>query len=78
LTELRPNHDSSLSLGETSPGFGAVPDNAEHGTDQAWINWIRKTYTPVNHPIATCAMMDRALGGTSDDAKNRAFFFETV
>ncbi|KAF8318326.1 uncharacterized protein EI90DRAFT_2941968 [Cantharellus anzutake] len=57
---------SSLTQGETSPGFSAVPDNAQHGTDQAWSSWINNTFVAVSHPIATCAMMDRALGGVVD------------
>ncbi|GLB41356.1 putative GMC oxidoreductase family protein [Lyophyllum shimeji] len=56
---------SSLSSGETIPG-GAVPDNAQRGTDAAWKSWIQKNYVSVAHPVGTAAMMRRGLGGVVD------------
>ncbi|KAF5371366.1 hypothetical protein D9615_009695 [Tricholomella constricta] len=56
---------SSLSTGETIPG-GAVPDNAQRGTDAAWKTWIKNNYVSVAHPIGTAAMMRRSLGGVVD------------
>jgi hypothetical protein len=53
---------SSLSNGETIPG-GAVPDNAERGSDADWRTWITENFVSVAHPIGTAAMMKRSLGG---------------
>lgn len=53
---------SSLSVGETIPG-GAVPDNAERGSEQAWRSWIWDNFNSVSHPIGTASMMRRGLGG---------------
>jgi len=58
---------SSLSTGETQPGFGIVPDqNNNGGSDKDWKSWVNGTFTPVHHPIATCAMMRKDLGGVVD------------
>jgi choline dehydrogenase len=40
-----------------------VPDNGNFGSDADWANWIKGAFGPVAHPIATCAMMKRSLGG---------------
>jgi len=56
----------SLSKGESHPGFSAVPDDASHGSTAAWTSWIKSNFVPVSHPIATCAMMSRSLGGVVD------------
>ncbi|KAJ7075948.1 hypothetical protein B0H15DRAFT_610386 [Mycena belliarum] len=56
---------SSLSTGETIPG-GAVPDNAQRGSDAAWQSWIKNGFASVAHPIGTAAMMRRSLGGVVD------------
>ncbi|KAF8054314.1 hypothetical protein FPV67DRAFT_1440316 [Lyophyllum atratum] len=53
---------SYLSAGETKPA-GAVPDNAQRGTDAAWKSWIQSNYVSVAHPVGTAAMMRRSLGG---------------
>ncbi|KAG6915644.1 hypothetical protein DXG01_010608 [Tephrocybe rancida] len=53
---------SSLTTGETIPG-GAVPDNAQRGTDAAWKSWIQQNFVTVAHPVGTAAMMRRSLGG---------------
>ncbi|KAG8770497.1 hypothetical protein FRC16_006328 [Serendipita sp. 398] len=58
---------SNLSSGESIPGFSTVPDqNGNGGSDQSWKNWAKNTFSPVNHPIGTCAMMRRDLGGVVD------------
>jgi choline dehydrogenase-like flavoprotein len=51
---------SSLSTGETVPGFNTVPSGA---SDDDWKNWVQNNFDPVYHPIATCAMMRQDLGG---------------
>ncbi|KAG6855598.1 hypothetical protein H0H87_000393 [Tephrocybe sp. NHM501043] len=56
---------SSLTTGEAIPG-GAVPDNAERGTDEAWKSWIKQNFVTVAHPVGTAAMMRRSLGGVVD------------
>ena len=53
---------SSLSTGETIPG-GAVPDDAQRGSDADWRTWIKGNFQSVAHPIGTAAMMKRSLGG---------------
>lgn len=57
---------SSLSTGESRPGFNTVPNDSNGGSDQAWESWIRDTYGSVHHPIGTCAMMRKDLGGVVD------------
>ena len=58
---------SSLSTGESQPGFSTVPDpNNDGGSDQDWKNWVWSSFNPVQHPIATCAMMRKDLGGVVD------------
>jgi choline dehydrogenase len=54
---------SNLSTGETVPGFQKVVNGA---TDQRWQGWVWDSFNPVNHPIGTCAMMRRNLGGVVD------------
>ncbi|KAJ3510668.1 hypothetical protein NLJ89_g4541 [Agrocybe chaxingu] len=56
---------SSLSTGEQIPG-GAVPDNAQRGSDADWKAWIRSKFDSVAHPVGTAAMMRRSLGGVVD------------
>ncbi|OSD05574.1 GMC oxidoreductase [Trametes coccinea BRFM310] len=62
---------STLSLGETVPGFQTVPDNGNGGSDADWKKWILKPgnsagFASVAHPIGTAAMMKRSLGGVVD------------
>lgn len=57
---------SDLSTGEVAPGYDAVPNDANGGTDADWTNWVRSTYGSVDHPIGTCSMMRRDLGGVVD------------
>lgn len=54
---------STLSTGESQPGFSRVPPAA---SDADWKGWVWDTFNPVQHPIATCAMMRRELGGVVD------------
>ncbi|KIM23455.1 GMC oxidoreductase [Serendipita vermifera MAFF 305830] len=54
---------STLSTGESHPGFSRVPDGTDGGSDANWKGWIWDTFNPVHHPVATCAMMRRDLGG---------------
>jgi choline dehydrogenase-like flavoprotein len=51
---------STLSTGESIPGFNNVPNNAP---DSAWQDWISNNFVPVSHAIGTCAMMKQSLGG---------------
>ncbi|KAF9513839.1 GMC oxidoreductase [Hydnum rufescens UP504] len=37
---------STLSTGETIPGFKNVPDSAVHGSDADWRKWIRSHFFP--------------------------------
>jgi len=64
------NHSafSSISAGEQQPGTGTVPNNSNGGTDADWQRWIRGSngFVAVSHPIGTCAMMRRSLGGVVD------------
>ncbi|KAF9508779.1 GMC oxidoreductase [Hydnum rufescens UP504] len=57
---------STLSTGESLPGFTLVPDSPDHGSTANWTSWIMNNARPVAHPIATCAMMSRSLGGVVD------------
>ncbi|KAK7052557.1 glucose oxidase [Favolaschia claudopus] len=57
---------SSITAGEATPGSAAVPDNSQRGTDAAWQSWIKNGFASVAHPIGTCAMMRRSLGGVVD------------
>ncbi|TRM58470.1 hypothetical protein BD626DRAFT_410370 [Schizophyllum amplum] len=54
---------SDLSTGEIVPGTDAVADDEARGSDEAWSSWILDGFAAVHHPIATCAMMKRELGG---------------
>ena len=57
---------SNLSTGESIPGFGRVPDDAQGGADANWRGWIWDSFNAVSHPVGTCAMMRRNLGGVVD------------
>ncbi|KZT24337.1 GMC oxidoreductase [Neolentinus lepideus HHB14362 ss-1] len=57
---------SSLSVGEAVPGHTTVPDNGDGGSEQDWKKWIlnpKAGFSSVAHPIGTCAMMRKDLGG---------------
>ena len=57
---------SNLSTGESIPGFSRVPDNAQGGSDADWRGWIWDSFKAVAHPVGTCSMMRRELGGVVD------------
>jgi choline dehydrogenase len=57
---------SNLSTGESRPGFSRVPDDAQAGSDANWRSWIWDNFNAVSHPVGTCAMMRRDLGGVVD------------
>ncbi|KAF1847977.1 GMC oxidoreductase [Cucurbitaria berberidis CBS 394.84] len=50
---------------EISPGIEAVPQNASW-RDPSWATWIKKTSGTNTHPVSTCAMMSKELGGVVD------------
>ncbi|KAF8315210.1 alcohol oxidase [Clavulina sp. PMI_390] len=59
----------NLSTGESRPGFTVVPGNSSdtsYGSTSDWQTWILNNFSTVSHPIATCAMMSRSLGGVVD------------
>lgn len=51
---------------EVTPGFATVPQNATAG-DAAWETWIRGSFNGNSHPVSTCAMRARELGGVVDN-----------
>ncbi|KAJ1305214.1 hypothetical protein OPQ81_000243 [Rhizoctonia solani] len=57
---------NTLSVGETIPGNTTVPDDGSGGSDADWAQWIKSKYVSVAHPVGTCAMMSRELGGCVD------------
>ncbi|KAH9920545.1 alcohol oxidase [Epithele typhae] len=56
--------------GESAPGLTAVPDpTGDGGASADWAAWITQSgagFLANSHPIATAAMMRRALGGIVD------------
>jgi choline dehydrogenase-like flavoprotein len=56
---------SQQVTGEMSPTFEIVPQNAGW-RDAAWATWIKSTYASNSHPLSTCAMMSKELGGVVD------------
>ncbi|KAH7104577.1 glucose oxidase [Auriculariales sp. MPI-PUGE-AT-0066] len=52
---------STYSAGETLPGSAVA--GGKDATDTAWRNWIKRQFNGVSHPVASCAMMRRNLGG---------------
>lgn len=52
--------------GESVPGFKTVPDNKNQGAWNGWRNWIMKGFSSVAHPVGTCAMASKELGGCVD------------
>ena len=53
------------TIGEISPGFQAVPEHASW-RDAAWDTWIKKSLGGNSHPVSTCAMLSKNLGGVVD------------
>ncbi|KAG8721074.1 hypothetical protein FRC09_008530 [Ceratobasidium sp. 395] len=54
---------SSLSNGKLVPDKSMIPTNAP---DATYAKWIKGNFYSVAHPIGTCAMMSRELGGVVD------------
>ncbi|KAF2151624.1 GMC oxidoreductase [Myriangium duriaei CBS 260.36] len=54
---------SGMVGAENAPNVTKVPLGADVDT---WLSWFKEIYTPNNHPIGTCAMMSRELGGVVD------------
>lgn len=50
---------------ELEPGLSTVPQNATYA-DEAWARWVRGSFNGNSHPVTTCAMMERGLGGVVD------------
>ncbi|WWC60111.1 uncharacterized protein I303_102675 [Kwoniella dejecticola CBS 10117] len=53
----------SIVTEENAPGYDAVPENGDGGSDDDWSKWIIDGFSSVHHPIATCSMMSEELGG---------------
>ncbi|KAF9527981.1 hypothetical protein CPB83DRAFT_932720 [Crepidotus variabilis] len=54
---------NSVVAMEAAPGTVAVPEDA---SDQVWGDWLKSTYTSNLHPVGTCAMLAREIGGVVD------------
>ncbi|KAI9714032.1 MAG: hypothetical protein M1820_000762 [Bogoriella megaspora] len=54
---------ADVAPAELVPNTTAVPSDA---SDDEWAAWLKQTYTPNSHPLGTCAMMARELGGVVD------------
>ncbi|KAF8322527.1 alcohol oxidase [Clavulina sp. PMI_390] len=57
---------STLSTGETQPGFTVVPTDSDGGSYDDWFSWIDASWNYASHSVATCAMMSKSLGGVVD------------
>lgn len=53
-------------LAEQAPGFTVVPQNATYA-DKAWATWIKSSFNGNSHPVTTCGMMARKMGGVVDN-----------
>ncbi|KAF3009547.1 hypothetical protein E8E13_005419 [Curvularia kusanoi] len=52
---------------EVTPGFAVVPANASFADGQgAWAKWIRGSFNGNSHPVTTCGMLSKELGGVVD------------
>lgn len=56
---------SNYVTAEVTPGFDIVPENASY-TDEAWAAWVKGSFNGNSHPVSTCAMRARELGGVVD------------
>jgi choline dehydrogenase-like flavoprotein len=56
---------SSYASSELVPDTTTVPQGVGY-RDPSWAKWITAAYGTNNHPVSTCAMMDRELGGVVD------------
>ncbi|XPS80805.1 Choline dehydrogenase [Ascochyta lentis] len=50
---------------EVTPGISVVPQNASYA-DEEWAAWIKGSFSGNSHPVTTCAMLGRELGGVVD------------
>lgn len=50
---------------EIRPGFSVVPQNSSFA-DEDWAKWIKRSFSGNSHPVTTCGMMGRDLGGVVD------------
>ncbi|CAD6901169.1 unnamed protein product [Tilletia controversa] len=59
-----------FAAGEEIPGFdvsrGGIPDGPKHGAFARWQKWISEGYSSVAHPVGTCALLPRQMGGVVD------------
>ena len=56
---------STSVTGESVPGTGSVPQNADLN---AWATWAEGNYRSNWHPIGTASMMSKSLGGVVDSS----------
>ncbi|KAF2467833.1 alcohol oxidase [Lindgomyces ingoldianus] len=56
---------STYVTSELAPSFTIVPEGADYG-DGSWEQWIKAGYSTNQHPVSTCAMMGKELGGVVD------------
>jgi choline dehydrogenase-like flavoprotein len=56
---------SEYVTAELVPDTNTVPPGVGY-KDPAWGAWVKATYGTNNHPISTCAMMSKELGGVVD------------
>ena len=54
---------ADVTPAEAQPNTTTVPADA---TDAQWATWLKDTYSPNSHPLGSCAMMARELGGVVD------------
>lgn len=52
---------------EVTPGLSVVPANASYVEQGAWVKWIRGAFNGNSHPVTTCGMLSRELGGVVDN-----------
>ncbi|PQE04603.1 glucose oxidase protein [Rutstroemia sp. NJR-2017a BBW] len=50
-------------VAEMTPGYGVLGKNA---TEEEWEEWVKGSFSSNSHPVGTCAMMSRELGGVVD------------
>jgi choline dehydrogenase-like flavoprotein len=51
---------------EVTPNFTTIPQNSTYN-DSAWTQWIKAGLNGNSHPVTTCGMLSRELGGVVDD-----------
>jgi len=60
---LRSEPLANIAIEEVAPGLDTMPLDA---TDEEWMQYFRGSVGPNYHPVGTCAMMGRELGGVVD------------